>query len=63
MTNIDKIRKRDVLEVACMMGAIIEECRVNIKLNQCDKCTQKVCTVRGAMDYLNMDDGRDTIYT
>ena len=55
MTNIDKIRKQDVLEIACMIGAIIEECRVNIKLNQCNKCTQKVCTVRGAIDFLNMD--------
>ena len=63
MRNIDKIRNRGVLEVACMMSAIIEECRVNIKTNQCDKCTHKVCTVRGAINYLKMDDGRETIFT
>ncbi len=63
MSNIDKIRKQDVLEIACMMTAIIEECRVNIKLNQCEKCKNKYCTVQGMIDYLNMDDGRDTIFT
>ena len=63
MTNIEKIRKRDAVEIACMVSAIIEECRVNIKLNQCGKCKHKYCSVSGMVDYLNLDDGRDTTFT
>ena len=63
MKNQDKLKRQDPVEVACMLSAIIEECIVKIKLNRCGSCMHKYCTVQGMVDYLNLDDGRESVFT
>ena len=62
MKNIDKIRKQEPIEIACMLSAIIEECRVKKELGKCGLCKDRYCTVQGMIDYLDTDDMRDSVF-